>query len=119
MANAAIVTFWGSPIPGREQKALQFFNEATQFWTYKKDQGEIESIDSFVLDDFNAEISGLTIIVGDRDKLEKLSRSDEVISLGHRGELLLKNWRTARCFVGEGLQGRMANYAKQVAELLK
>ena len=87
MANAAIVTFWGSPIPGREQKALQLFKEGTQFWVDKKDKGEIESIDAVEFDHFSADLRGLMIIRGDRDKVTKLVRSDEVVSLGYQLEL--------------------------------
>jgi hypothetical protein len=119
MANAAIVIFWGSPIPGREQKALQFFKEATQFWADKKDKGEVESIDAVEFDHFSADLRGLMIIRGDRDKLTKLARSDEVVSMGYRSELLSTNYMTATGVVGELMQGRMASYAKQVAELLK
>jgi hypothetical protein len=119
MKPNARVFLAGAPIPGREQKALQFFNESTQFWAHKREKGEIESIDSLVFDDFSAEFSGITIIRGEPDMLSKFSSSDEVVSMGHRGELLFKNFRVVSGFVGEALQWRLANLAKQVAELLK
>lgn len=119
MANAARVFFWGPPIHGCEQKALQLFNEVTQFYAKQKEKGEIESVDALVFDHLSGDLDGLMIVRGDRDKLDKLDRSDEVLSMGHRSELLLTNFRKATGFVGEGMQERLANYAKQVAELLK
>jgi hypothetical protein len=119
MMSNARVFFAGAPIPGREQKALQFFSEVIKFYTQKKDKGEIDIVESLVFDDFNAEFGGITIIRGDPDKLEKFSSSDEAVSFGHRGELLFKNFRMVRGFAGENMQWRLANLAKQVAELLK
>lgn len=117
MVANAIVFLAGAPIPGREQKALQFFNEVSQFYAQKKEKGEIENVESLVFDDFSAEISGITIIRGDPDKLDKISSSDDAVSRGHRGELLFRNFRMVRAFVGQPMQGRMANYAKQISEL--
>ena len=119
MRANAIVFIWGGPFPGREQKALQLFNEVNQFYAQKKQKGEIDSYESVVFDDFSSELSGFTIIHGDPDKLDDFSQSDESVGFGHRAQLLLNNFRMVRAFVGEGIQGRMANYAKQVAEILK
>ena len=119
MVSNARIFLAGAPIVGREQKALQFFSEVTKFYMQKKEKGEIESVESFVFDDFNAELSGITIIRGKPDELEKFSGTDEAVSFGHRGELLFKNFRMVRGFTGENMQWRLANLAKQVAELLK
>ena len=119
MANAARVFFWGPPIHGCEQKALQLFNEVTQFYAQKKEKGEIESSDAVVFDHFSGELDGLMILRGDRDKLDKILHSDEAVNFGHRSELLLTNFRIATGFAGESLQVRMASYGKQVAELFK
>ena len=32
MAEAALCTVWGDPIPGREKQALNVYNEAMQYW---------------------------------------------------------------------------------------
>ena len=85
----------------------------------KKEKGEIESSDAVVFDHFSGEVDGLMILRGDRDKLEKILHSDEAVSFSHRSELLLTNFRIATGFAGESLQGRIASYARQVAELLK
>ena len=84
------------------------------FQEQKKQQGEIDSYDFFVFDDFFAEFGGVTIWRGDPDKLERVSQSDEAISLGHRSQLIFKNFRMIKAFFGKSLQDRLANYIKQV-----
>jgi hypothetical protein len=119
MANAARVFFWGPPIHGCEQKALQLFNEVSQFYAQKIEKGEIESADAVVFDHFSGELDGLMILRGDRDTLDKILHSDEAVGFGHRSELLLTNCRIATGFAGESLRGRMASFAKQVTDLFK
>jgi len=118
MIPNARITLFGGPYPGYEKKALQLFNDAGQFYAQLKQKGDVDSYESFVFDDFNAEFGGFTILRGDPDKLMKLSRTEEAAGFGHRGELLLRNFRIVRGFHGENMQSRMANYMKQV-ELLK
>jgi hypothetical protein len=119
MANAARVFFWGPPIPGREQKALQHFNDVTQFYAKKKEKGEIESYEAIFFDHFSSELDGILIVRADSDKLDKIFQSDESVNFRHRAELLLSNYKVAMGIVGEGIKEGLASYAKQVAELLK
>lgn len=114
----ARISFFGGPHPGRERQGLQLFMEAQQFYTQLKQKGEIDSYESFVFDDFNAELSGLTIIRADPAKLEKLNENDDVVGLAHRLELVARSFKVLRGFFGDNLQSRMANYGKQV-DLLK
>ena len=49
MATGALVIGWGPPVRGREQKALQVFNESIQFYTRLQQQGTIESFEPVAL----------------------------------------------------------------------
>ncbi len=118
MSSNARVTISGAPYLGREQKAFQLLTEVNQFYERQKKNGEIDSYETIIFDDFYSEISGITIVRGDPDKLEKIAQSEEALSIGHRAQLLFKNFRVVRGFFGENMQKRMANFAKQV-ELLK
>ena len=42
MAEAALCTVWGAPIPGREKQALNIYNEAMQYWAGLQQEGKIE-----------------------------------------------------------------------------
>ena len=43
MANTALVIGWGPAVQGHEQKALQVFGEAIQYYTRLQQQGQIDS----------------------------------------------------------------------------
>ena len=114
----ARVSILGGLYPRREQKALQLFNEVSQWYAQLKQKGEIDSYETIGFDDFNADFGGLTILRADPHKLIRLSQTDEAVSFGRRAELLLRHYRALRGFTGDNLQSRMANLVKQI-DLLK
>src|SRR5258708_10643032 len=50
MATGALMIGWGHVVPGREQKSLQVFNEAIQYYTQLQQQGTIESFEPVTLE---------------------------------------------------------------------
>ena len=117
MPNAALVFFWGPPIRGREQKAIQVFNEVQQYYTRLKEQGEIESFEAVSLDHFGNDLNGFLIVRGDHDKLNRVRASKEGMALGQRSELICENFKVANAFIGEGLKEQFASYMQHAKEL--
>ncbi len=83
-----------------------------------KQKGGIDSFEYFLTGYFSAEFGGFTLVRGDPEKLEKLDQNEDIVSLLHRSQLVMSNYRVVSGFAGDNLQSRMANWAKQV-ELLK
>src|SRR5437764_15379292 len=104
MANGALVIGWGSVIPGREQKSLQVFNEAIQYYTRLQQQGTIESFEPVALEPHGGDLAGFLLIRGDREKLNALHTSDEFIRLYRRSALIVDNMGVITAFIGEELQ---------------
>ena len=65
MANAALVIGWGPVVPGREQKALQVFGEAIQYYTRLQQQGQIESFEPVALEPHGGDLNGFLLVRGD------------------------------------------------------
>ncbi|MHB8645367.1 MAG: hypothetical protein ACYDAR_06220 [Thermomicrobiales bacterium] len=114
MANAAIFIGWGPVIAGREQKALQVFNEVLQHYTQLQLQGEIESFEPVGLEPHGGDLSGFLLIRGDREKLSRLRASDEFQRLNTRGLLVVQNFGVVDAYIGEGL-GRLFGTFQQAA----
>jgi len=117
MSNAAIVVMWGAHIPGRELKALGLFEEAVQYYAKLKEKGEIDSAEPVILRNPGADLAGLTIIRGDREKLHRIQNSPEARRFDNRSGLLLHNFKTMEAFIGDGLQPMIAEWASVVKEL--
>ena len=79
MATGALVIGWGPAVRGREQKALQVFNEAIQYYTRLQQQGTIESFEPVALEPHGGDLEGFLLIRGDRVDLDDLAVPDREI----------------------------------------
>ena len=117
MSMSALFIGWGAAVRGREQKALEVFQEAMQFYSRLQQQGEIQSFEPVALEPHGGDLGGFLLIKGDADKLARLRASDEFIALNTRGQMVVENFGVTGAFVGEDLQKLFADIAKQAAAL--
>src|SRR5262249_61726676 len=104
---AGVLVGWGRVIPGREQKALQVFNEALQHYPRLQQQGQIESFETVALEPHGGDLAGCIIIRGDRQKLSQVRSSDEFTRLSTRALLVVTNFRAGRGYIRGGLDPRL------------
>ena len=117
MATGALVIGWGPPVRGREQKALQVFNESIQFYTRLQQQGTIESFEPVALEPHGGDLNGFLILRGDREKLNALRTSEEFLRLNNRAAQIVDNLGVITAFIGEELQRQFADFGTQASEL--
>lgn len=117
MTNGALVIGWGPVVRGREQKALQLFNESIQYYARLQDEGIVESFEPVVLEPHGGDFQGFIFVRGDREKLNALRASEEFMHLTTRAELVLDNVGITNAYIGEELQRQLMYYQAQVSEL--
>ena len=117
MAMGALFIGWGPAVRGREQKALEVFQEALQYYGRMQQQGEVQSFEPVALEPHGGDLAGFLLVKGDADKLARLRASDEFIALNTRALLVVENFGVVGAFVGDGLQGLFADFGKQAAAL--
>ena len=117
MTKAALFLGWGQPIPGREQKALQAFQEAMQFYGRLQQEGVIESFEPILLEPHGGDLNGFGLIRGDAEKLARLRMSAEFNSYIQLAQLVLTDVGVVGAMYGDELQQAMAEYARQLAAL--
>ena len=117
MATSALVIGWGTVVRGREQKALQVFNEAIQYYAQLQQQGTIESFEPVLLEPHGGDLAGFVLLRGDREKLNALHTSEEFLRLNNRAVQVVDNFGVVTAFIGEELQRQFADFQTQAAEL--
>jgi hypothetical protein len=117
MATGALMIGWGHVVPGREQKSLQVFNEAIQYYTQLVQKGTIESFEPVALEPHGGDLQGFVLVRGDREKLNALRTSEEFLRLNNRAALVVNNLGVINAFIGEELQRLFADFGTQAAEL--
>ena len=76
MADRVLMITWGRPIPGREERGLEVFNEALGINGRKQQEGKIESFDVALLPP-NGVMDGYIAVHGSTDQLTMLQEDEE------------------------------------------
>ena len=117
MATGALMIGWGNVVRGREQKALQVFNEAIQYYTQLQQQGRIESFEPVALEPHGGDLQGFLLVRGDRAQLNTLRTSEEFLRLNNRAAQVIDSLGVITAYIGEELQRLFADFQTQAAEL--
>jgi len=117
MADFGLFIGFGSPVRGRERQAAKVFSEAMEFWARLQQQGEIESFETVFLESHGGDISGFTLVRGDRDKLASIRTSDEFARLSLRSDLIVEGFGVVGASLGERIGTLLQAYNEQVEDL--
>jgi len=117
MADSGIFVGFGVPVRGREQRAIEVFNEAFEYYARLQQGGEIESFEPVLLEPHGGELGGFFLLRGDKDKLARIRGSEEFERLMTRAQLIVENIGVVSAFLGERLMSEMSVFSQQVEEL--
>jgi hypothetical protein len=117
MAGEALFIGWGQVVRGREQKALEVFNESVAYWGSLQEDGTIESVDVVLLQPHGGDLAGYALLKGDPDKLSQLRRSDDFVRNTTRANLVVDGLGVVNAFSGEALGQQMGVYQQSVGDL--
>jgi hypothetical protein len=117
MADFGLFLGFGPPVRGRERQAIAVFNEAMEYWTRLQQQGEIESFETVFLEPHGGDLSGFTLLRGDRAKLASIRTSDEFARQSLRAGLITERLGVVGATLGERIGTLMGVYNEQLEEL--
>lgn len=111
--EAAFITSWTQPVPGREQKALEYAGEANAYWSRKAQEGKCSEPEMF----FSETGVGMWMIKGDHDVLADLMATEEVQLLTMEGGLLLKDFTATLYRTGDAARQFLATFGNALKVL--
>jgi hypothetical protein len=117
MADHAIFTGWGGVVRGREQKALQVFQETVQFWTQAQQDGRIESFEPVLLDPHGGDLAGFILARGERSQLDAIRSSDEFRRLVARATAIVDDLGIVDGYTGDALGSQLNLFQEAANEL--
>jgi hypothetical protein len=116
MAEAALCTVFGDPVPGREKQALDVYNQVVQYWGRLQQEGKIESFDIAVLTPTGADVTGFILVRGTAEQIDSVRRTKEFQQLLNRVQLAVSHLGVNDAFVDEGLAQIMGQYQEVVEQ---
>jgi hypothetical protein len=117
MAGDALFLGWGPVVRGREQLALEVFQEAVSYYGKLQEEGQIERFDAYLLDPHGGDLAGFFLIHGERSALDAVKASAEFRRLLVRAGSVIDNLGLVGAYGGEALGQQMALFGEIAQEL--
>jgi hypothetical protein len=117
MADAGLFIGWGSVVRGREQEAVELFNELLGYFGRLQEDGTVESFEPVFLEPHGGDLGGFVLVRGDAEKLSALRVSDEFVRYTIRALLHVENFGVVGADMAERLQSQMAFYTEQIGAI--
>jgi hypothetical protein len=116
MADRVLVISWGDAVRGREERALEVFNEAIGLAGRMQQDGRIESFDVVLLNP-NSDMGGYMAIHGSAQQIMALDEDDEFARNTVDASLIVENLRHTTGWANEGVARQMALFQEAVGKV--
>jgi hypothetical protein len=112
MSDRALFVGFGQPVRGREERAVEVFNEFVAMFGRLQADGRIEGMDVTLLDPHGGDLAGFFMIHGSGEQCAALSMDDEFRRATIDASLIVENFGVVPAATGEGVTTEMAMYVE-------
>ena len=77
MAGEALFLGWGQVVRGREQLALEVFQETVAYYAKLQEGGKIERFEAYLLEPHGGDLAGFFMMHGEQSALDAIRSSPE------------------------------------------
>src|SRR5205085_3741239 len=117
MAGEALFLGWGQGVRGREQLALQVFQEAVSHYGKLQEEGQIERFEAYLLDPHGGDLAGFFLLHGEQSALDAVRSSAEFRRLLVRAGSVIDNLGLVSAYSGDALGQQMGRFGEVAKEL--
>jgi hypothetical protein len=115
MADAGLFIGWGQVVRGREDRALDVFNETIELYGQMQEDGRIDSFEVCLLQPHGGELGGFELIRGSEEQIDALRRSEDFERINTKASLIVDDLGIVDMLIGDGLGRAMAIYQEEIA----
>ncbi|MGI8715363.1 MAG: hypothetical protein ACR2NR_19720 [Solirubrobacteraceae bacterium] len=117
MAGEALFLGWGQVVRGREQRALEVFQESIAFYTKLQEEGRIDSFTPVLLAPHSGDLAGFVIMHGDQSSLDAVRSSPEFVRILARAVSVVDHLGVVSAYTAEALGEQMGLFGELAGEL--
>ena len=117
MADRMLFIGWGATITGREERALEVFNEGIGFYGRCQQEGRIESFDVVLLEPHGGGLQGYAELHGSADQLAALREAEDFQRLLIDAGLIVEELGVVGGIMNEAIARQVAIYREAIAEV--
>jgi hypothetical protein len=115
VADAGLFIGWGEVVRGREDRALEVFNETLEFYGQLQADGRIEDFEVALLDPHGGELQGYVMLRGSEEQIDSVRRGEDFIGLMTKASLIVDDLGIIGASIGESLGRAISIYQEQLA----
>ncbi|UGS37346.1 hypothetical protein [Capillimicrobium parvum] len=116
MADRALVLTWGAVVRGREERAMENFNEVVGLYGRMQQDGRIEQFDVTLLMP-NAHMEGFIQLQGSAEQLAAVKEDPEFQRLMTESTLIVDELTITDGYVNEGIAAQMEMYRDAISKV--
>ena len=117
MADRALFVGWGEPVRGREERAVEVFNEWVGMLGRMQSEGRIEGMDATLLDPHGGDLGGFFQLHGSAEQCAAIMNDDEFRRAVIDATMIVEKFGVVPAVTGEGVSGQMEMYSEAVAKV--
>ena len=117
MADRAMFVGFGQPVRGREERAIEVFNEFVGMFGRMQSEGRIEGMDVSLLDAHGGDLGGFFMVHGSEAQCSALPNDEEFRRATIDATLIVDNFGVVPAASGAAVGEEMANYAEAVRKV--
>ena len=117
MADRALFIGFGQPVRGREERAVEVFNEFVGMCGRMQSDGRIEGMDVSLLDPHGGDLGGFFMLHGSEAQCAALPTDEEFRRAIIDASLIVENIGVVPAFTGEAVGHEMALYTEAVRKV--
>lgn len=118
MSDHGLVLAWGTPVRGREQKAMEVFLEGQELVAKAEANGEIASSETVINQPSAGGIpGGHTVVWGTPEQIDAYERSEGFERIVARAGLIVDGLGVTRAIRGDALVQAMGRWGESIDDL--
>ena len=117
MAGETLFLGWGQVVRGREQFALQVFQESVAYYAKLQQEGQIDRFDAYLLEPHGGDLAGFFLLHGEQAAFDTIRSSGEFHRLMVRAGSVIDNLGVVTAYGGDALGQQMALFGEMAQEL--
>jgi hypothetical protein len=117
MADSALFIGWGEVVRGREDHALEVFQETVSYWMEARDAGRVDSFEPWLLEPHGNGLAGFMLVRGEREALDAIDADPDFQRMMARANAVVDGLGIIRAF-GDDALAQQLQFFQQAAGAL-
>jgi hypothetical protein len=117
MAERAVFVGFGQPVRGREERAVEVFNEFVGMFGRMQADGRIEDMDVTLLRSHGGDLNGFFMVHGSQEQCSALQMDEEFERAIADAVLIVENFGVVPAVTGAGVAEQMTIYNEAVQKV--